>query len=126
MVRDLEGCEAIIDDILIWGKDRQEHDQRLKAVMNRILDYNLKLSPEKCHFRNDHIAYVGHMFTSTEIQPDPEKIRAVKDMPAPQNVSELQTFLGFIQYLGKFYTNVFEVSAPLRLLLEKDIHFHFD
>lgn len=102
MVRDLEGCEAIIDDILIWGKDRQEHDQRLKAVMNRIRDYNLKLSPEKCQFRKDHIAYVGHVFTSAGIQPDPEKIRAVKDMPAPQNISELQTFLGFIQYLGKF------------------------
>lgn len=125
-MRDLEGFEAIIDDILIWGKDRQEHDQRLKAVMNRISDYNLKLSPDKCQFRKDHIAYVGHVFTSAGIQPDPEKIHAVKDMPAPQNISKLQTFLGFIQYLGKFLPNLSEVSAPLRLLLEKDIHFHWD
>lgn len=46
-------------------------------------------------------------------------------MPASQNISELQTFLGFIQYLGKFLKNVSEVSAPLRVLLEKDIHFHW-
>lgn len=69
-------------------------------------DYNLKLSLEKCQFGKDHKVYVGHGLTSAGIQPDPEKIRAVKDMPAPQNIPELKTFLSFIQYFGKFLTSL--------------------
>ena len=60
------------------------------------------------------------------MKPDYEKIRAVQEMPRPQNVSELHTFMGFIQYLGKFIPNLSEVTAPLRLLLEKNIVWHWD
>ena len=48
MVKDLGGCKAIIYDILIWGKDLKKHDNRRRAIMNRIRENNLKLSPEKC------------------------------------------------------------------------------
>ena len=50
MVRDLEECKAIIDDILIWGIDIKEHHNRLRVVMDRIRDYNLKLNPKNCEF----------------------------------------------------------------------------
>ena len=57
MVKDIEKCEAIKDDILIWGKDRQQHDERLRYVLDRIKTFNLKLNPEKCEFWRDKFTY---------------------------------------------------------------------
>ena len=107
MVHDLPGCEAIIDDLIIWGKDMEEHDARLiyKAVMQRMRQNSLKLSVDKCEFRKDCVLctmYVGHVLTVESVKQDYEKTRAVQEMVRPQNVGELHTFMGFIQYLGKF------------------------
>ncbi|CAC5385605.1 unnamed protein product [Mytilus coruscus] len=118
MVSDI-GAEAIIDDILIWGSDQKEHDMRLKQVLNRAREYNLKLSAGKCEISKPEVTYVGHRLTSEGVKPDPEKIRAVNKMSKPECVNDLQTFMGFIQYLGKIMPNMSTVSAPLRTLLEK-------
>ena len=126
MVHDIEGCEAIVDDILIWGKDIEEHDKRLKQVLDRIREHNMKLNRDKCEFRKSSISYVGHVLTGQGCKPDPEKVRAVKEMPPPTNVKELQTLLGFVQYLAKFIANMSDITAPLRQLLEKDIQWHWD
>ena len=126
MVQDIEGCEAIVDDILIWGKDITEHDKRLKQVLDRIRGYGMKLNRSKCEFRRNSISYVGHVLTGQGVKPDPEKVRAVKEMPPPTNVKELRTLLGFVQYLAKFIANLSEITAPLRQLLEKDIQWHWD
>lgn len=58
MISGLEGCEAIVDDILIWGTDMEEHDTRLRKVLDHVRDYNLRLSPDKCRFRQNHVTYV--------------------------------------------------------------------
>ena len=126
MVQDIDGCEAIVDDILIWGKDMTEHDERLKRVLSRAREYNLKLNKSKCEFRKDQVTYVGHTLSSEGVKPDVEKVRAVKEMSAPQNKKELMTFMGFIQYLGKFLPNLSEIGAPLRVLLEKETEWHWE
>ena len=126
MISGLEGCEAIVDDILIWGTDLQEHDARLRKVLDRVKDYNLRLSPEKCRFRQNQVTYVGHVLSDEGAKPDDEKIRAVRDMEPPTCKKELQTFLGFVQYLGKFVPNLSEVSAPLRELLQKTTEWYWD
>ena len=74
MVQDIEGCEAIVDDILIWGKDIAEHDKRLKQVLDRIRGYGMKLNRSKCEFRRNSISYVGHVLTGRGVKPDPEKV----------------------------------------------------
>ena len=58
--------------------------------------------------------------------PDPEKVRAIKEMRQPQNTKELRIFLGFMQYLAKFIPNLAEVTAPLRKLLEKEVAWHWE
>ena len=60
MVQDIEGGEAIVDDILIWGKDIKDHDLRLKKILDRDREYNMKLNRDKCEFRKDSVLYVGH------------------------------------------------------------------
>lgn len=72
--------EIVVDDILIWGRTVQEHDERLKQVMNRVRAINLKLNPEKCKFRVNSVHYVGHLLTADKVKPDPEKVKAVCKM----------------------------------------------
>ncbi|VDI70439.1 Hypothetical predicted protein [Mytilus galloprovincialis] len=119
IMENIEGAEVIVDDILIWGSTIQEHDERLKKVLDRARQCNLKLSKSKCQFRKNEVDYVGHIISKDGLKPDPEKVRAVQKMKKPENKKELQTFLGFITYLSKFLSNMSDVSAPLRVLLEE-------
>lgn len=126
LFEDLEGVKAIVDDLLIWGKDDDEHDARLKQMLNRESEVNLKFNAKKCRIRQEKVPYVGHVLSKEGLKPDPEKILAVQEMQPPQNTKELKSFLGFIQYLEKFMPNMASVSAPLRELLEKQVAWHWD
>lgn len=99
---DLEGVEVIVDDILIWGQNEQQHDKRLEKVMQRIRERNIKLNPEKCTFKTKEVSYMGHLLTADGLKPDPEKVAAIRNMNRPQNRTELQQYLGMVTYLRKF------------------------
>ncbi|XP_053379955.1 uncharacterized protein LOC123555933 [Mercenaria mercenaria] len=114
---DIDGVEVIMDDILVTGTNTEEHDQRLKEVLQRLEDNNLKLSKDKCDIRKSSVSYVGHTLTSDGLKPDPEKIRAVLDMKPPQNKQQVKTFIGFIQYLSKFLPMLSEKTEILRRIL---------
>ena len=111
LFEDVEGVKAIVDDLLIWGKDDDEHDARLKQVLNRAREVNLKFNAKKCRIRQEEVSYVGHALSKEGLRPDPEKIRAVQEMQPPQNTKELKSFLGFIQYLAKFMPNMASVHG---------------
>ena len=121
----MEGVKVIVDD-LIWGKDDEEHDARLKQVLTRAREVNLKFNAKKCKIKQEEVPYVGHVLSKDGLKPDPEKIRAAKEMKLPANANVLKTFLGFIQYLGKFMPNMATESAPLRELSEKNVPWHWD
>ena len=87
LIQDIEGCQSIVDDIMIWGKDAKEHDERLTKVLKRLNDNNLKPNKNKCEFRKGKVSYVGHVLTSEGLKPDDEKVRAVKEMKKPENVN---------------------------------------
>lgn len=106
MVEDIDGAEVIVEYILVWGENLTEHDERLKKVLERARDYNLKLSTEKCEFRRKEVTYVGHVLSSEGLKADPEKIRAVTEMTPPANKKDLRKFMGFIQYFAKFLPNL--------------------
>ncbi|XP_055507978.1 uncharacterized protein LOC129707187 [Leucoraja erinacea] len=114
-------CAIIVDDILVYGRDVEEHDRNLRRVLDRARQINLKLNPSKCRFRLSEVSYVGHIFTSQGLKPDPAKTTAISDFPAPVDVAGLQRFLGMVNYLGKFIPRLSELSAPLRLLTKKDV-----
>ena len=126
LFEDIEGAKPIVDDILVWGRDVKEHDARLRQVLDRSREANLKLNPEKCHIRKEAVPYIGHVLTKDGLIADPEKIRAVQEMRQPQNAKELRTFLGFMQYLAKFMPNMADVSSSLRQLLEKEVEWHWE
>ena len=113
-------CHIVVDDILVWGKDMKEHDQKLKKVLKRAKKIGLVLNPQKCKFRVTEVTYVGHKLTSEGVKPDPQKTMAIDKMEAPKDLQGLQRLLGMVNYLNKFIPKYSDITAPLRTLLHKD------
>ena len=118
---DIEGAEIIVGDLVVWGRNDEERDKRLEQVLERALKSGLKLNRKKCKFSVNRITYVGHIFSSNGLEPNPERVEAIVDMPEPNSKEELATFMGMITYLGKFVQNLSAVSAPLRELTQKGV-----
>ena len=114
---DCEGTVVDIDDILVHGTDKKEHDERLRKVLRRLQDMNVTLNPEKCKFARNQVQFLGHIIDGDGIHADPEKVTAITDMAVPSNISELRRFLGMVNQLSKFSPELAEKSKPLRELL---------
>ena len=122
MSRVLEGLDGVvcqIDDILVHGPDQSMHDQRLKAVLDRLQSRGVTLNREKCSFNQRRLKFLGHMIDGQGISADPDKIAALRDMEPPSNLSELRRFLGMTTQLGKFSPNLADLTQPLRELLHR-------
>ncbi len=113
-------CEIIVDDILVWGSTLAEHDAKLKKVLQRAREINMKLNKKKCHFRVQEVSYVGHLLSGKGVSADPAKTKAITEMPPPGDVKGLQRFLGMTNYISKFINSYSELTSPLRPLLHKD------
>ena len=122
----LQGVVAIVDDVLVYGKTRDEHDQNLRAALQRSREKGIKLNDEKLKVGQSEVEYFGHILSKDGVKPDPKKVNAITDMKPPQNRSELETVLGMINYLAKFAPNLSEVTSPMRQLLSKKSEFVWD
>lgn len=116
----LDGVEIMVDDILIWGRTEEEHDRRLQAVLQRCREVNLRLNKEKCKFSQSQVKYLGHILSPEGLSIDPTRVQDILALPRPSNVGELKSFLGVVNYLGKFIPHMSDTSAPLRQLLKKE------
>ena len=84
-------------------------------------DNGRKTKPLEVGFNLDAITFMGHRITKEDIVIDPEKVRAITDMPAPKTVEDLRRFPGMINYVGKFIPNLTTVLKPLKDLTKKDV-----
>ena len=109
---------AIQDDIIVYGKTIAEHDASLQRVFKTIAESGLKLNEKKCEIRKPKICYFGNVISEKGVSPDPEKVKAIQELPAPKNVSELRQLLRMINYLGKFLPNLSDVISPIDELLK--------
>lgn len=125
MLVGIKGVVCYLDDILIYGKDRHECSQRLDQVLERFNDFNVRVNSKKCKFFVDTIDFLGHVISSTGIKPNPEKTKAVLNAPPPNNLKELQAYLGLINFYGKFIPNISTKLYPLYELLRKDNKFNW-
>lgn len=118
-LKGLDGCETIMDDTIVYGRTMQEHDRRLDAVLERIEKSGLKLNKSKCHLRQKEVKYFGHLISETGVSPDPDKVKAIKDMAPPTNITELRTLCGMLNYLSKFVPHMASTLKPITNLLQK-------
>ena len=99
----------LIDYVLVFA-GTEEHDKRLKAVLDRIASAGATLILEKCSFQQTELKFLGHVLNANGVSPDPEKTRTIANMPAPDNIPGLCRFLGMVNQLGKFSPNLAELT----------------
>ena len=122
----MPGIHAIVDDILIHGRSRSEHDENLRRALDRARDKGVKFNPDKCIVGATEVPFFGHVISSQGLKPDNAKIDAILKLKTPETRAELESLLGMVNYLAKFSRNLAEATAPLRCLLQKDVEFVWD
>ena len=110
-----------MDDIIIWGRTKDEHDKALEMKFSACIANNLKLNKSKCIIGVKELIFLGDLITAEGIKPDPAKISAIKNIPRPQSKQDVQRFLGMVTYLAKWVPELSEKSAPLRQLLNQKV-----
>ncbi len=108
-----------LDDLLIYSDTLEEHEQKLREVLNRLAEYGLKLSPDKCMFAQSSVKCLGHIVSAKGIQPDHDKLSAVSTWPQPTNAKELKSFLGFTGYYRRFIEHYSRIAKPLNDLMKQ-------
>lgn len=126
LFRDQEGVEVFMDDILVHGKDENQHEERLQAALRILRDAGLKLNEGKCRLRQKRLTYLGHCIDKEGIRPDPSKVSAIMEMQAPSDVPGLRRFLGMVHYLGRYLPSLSDTVKPLNDLLKSDVAWTWD
>ncbi len=104
---------AYLDDIIIVGRNFNEHLENLRAVLLRFREHNLKLQPKKCALFQQSVKILGKLVTPEGVAVDPGKIEMVRDWSTPKSVREVEAFLGFVNYHRAHIKGYAELSAPL-------------
>ena len=106
----LPGQKAIADDILVFGagdtdeETLKDHERNLREVFNRCRQKGIKLNSEKIQFRQKQVSYMGHIISSAGLRADPNKLKAINEMPPPTDTEGVQRVLGMINYVQKLPT----------------------
>ena len=111
----IEGVRISVDDVIIYAETMTELLRRIRKVLDRCRQYNLKLNRSKCEFGVQQITILGHVVSERGIEPDVAKTEAIKATP-PSNVSDLRSFLGTSGYVSKFIPSYANIVEPLRKL----------
>ncbi|RVX00526.1 Transposon Ty3-I Gag-Pol polyprotein [Vitis vinifera] len=101
--------EVYVDDMIVKSRDRPDHLTALERFFERIRQFRLRLNPKKCTFRVTFGKLLGYMVNERDIEVDPDKIRAILDMPAPRTEREVRGFLGRLQYISRFITRLIDI-----------------
>lgn len=112
----LPGVKNIQDDIIIYGRTKEIHDQRLIKLMKRLSMNGLTVNPDKCVFRSAQITFMGHELNSNGVAPAKDKIESINNMKSPESPTEIRSFLGLVGFCSKFINNFATKTERLRAL----------
>ncbi|KAL8584615.1 hypothetical protein ACOMHN_002344 [Nucella lapillus] len=116
VIEGIHGSRNLSDDIIVFGKDTEDHDRALHETLKHIHEAGLTVNGGKCKFRQNQVEFYGFIFTADGVKPNPEKVKSLKEAKAPQNSSELRSFLGMAQYSARFIDGFATITEPLRKL----------
>ncbi|KAL6318153.1 hypothetical protein AAG906_035658 [Vitis piasezkii] len=112
--------EVYVDDMIVKSQGKADHLEALERFFERIRKFRLRLNPKKCTFGVTSGKLLGHMVSERGIEVDPDKIKAILDMPAPKTEKEIRGFLGRLQYISRFIARLTDVCEPIFRLLRKN------
>ncbi|WVZ80921.1 hypothetical protein U9M48_028355 [Paspalum notatum var. saurae] len=116
---------VFIDDILIYSKTEEEHEEHLRLVLQKLRDHKLYAKLSKCEFWLDQVPFLGHIVSKGGIMVDPSKISSVMDWKVPEVVKEVRGFLGLAGYYRRFIESFSRIAKPMTSLLEKGVPFNW-
>ena len=103
--------------MLVHGKSQEEHDHRLKKVLERVKQVGLTLNVDKCEFSKSCIKFLGQVINKSGVSPDPDKTQAIMQLEQPNNVTEVRCYLGMLNQMSKFVPDLSSKTKPLRDLI---------
>ena len=115
-------CLVYLDDIIVVGKNFDNHLNNLRIVLQKLKEANLKIKPTKCMFCQESVTYLGHVVFSKGATTDREKTAKVLQWPTP-TIQEVQQFLGLASYYCHFVKNFAAIAKPLHRLTERGRQF---
>lgn len=122
----LDGCDgvqSIFDDLVVHGKTTEEHNKRLENVLQRLCERGITLNAGKCQFNMAHIEFMGHILSSHGIGMAKTKLDDILNARRPETVSEVRSFLGLVNFSGRFIPNLATIAEPLRKLTRNNVPF---
>nr|XP_050029947.1 uncharacterized protein LOC126525987 [Dermacentor andersoni] len=113
----LDFCHAYLDDLLIASTSPDEHEAHLRSVFQRLAEHGILVNTDKCELGAEKLTFLGHVVSSSGIQPHPDKVKAVEKFTRPTTKRQLREFLGLVNYYRRFVPRCAAVLHPLHLLL---------
>ena len=104
---------VFLDDILIYSKTLQEHENHLEKVLIKLREEKLYGKLSKTELVKEEVGFLGHIVNKDGLSVDPEKVKAVKEWPVCKNVHDVRSFCGFVGYYRKFIKNFSKIVTPL-------------
>nr|XP_029723943.1 uncharacterized protein K02A2.6-like [Aedes albopictus] len=123
ILQGIEGVTVFLDDIKVTGPTDAIHLARLEEVLRRLDHYNIRVNKQKCEFFVDRIEYCGYLLDREGVHKMPKKMDAIQEMPRPRNKDEVRSFVGFVNYYGRFFDNLSSTLYPLNNLLKDAVDF---
>ena len=111
--------EVYIDDMLVKSTMIELHIAHLVEAFLILKEYNMKLNPAKCAFRVSAEKLLGFIVNNRGIEANPDKIKAVLDMPSPSSIKEVQRLTGRIATLSRFVSRASDKCQPFFQILKK-------
>lgn len=121
MLAGVDGVVVYIDDVVVAGSTREEHDNRLRKVLSILQSNNAKLNREKCVFGVTELEILGFKVSALGISPSEEKIVAIKSFRMPETKEEARSFLGLVNFVGHFIPDLSTRTEPLRMFIRGEV-----
>jgi hypothetical protein len=114
---------VFIDDILIYSKNREEHEEHIKLVVQVLREHQLYAKFSKCDFFQKQVHYLGHVISKEGVVVDPNKIIYIMEWPTPKDISDIRSFMGLAGYYRMFIKGFSKIGCPITALQKKGVKF---
>jgi hypothetical protein len=116
---------VFIDDILVFSKTMEEHEEHLRLVLEKLRSNQLYAKFSKCEFWLTEVPFLGHIISARGVSVDPGKVKDVLNWMPPTTISEIWSFIGLAGYYRRFIKDLSKIAKPMTKLLEKNKAFEW-